>query len=62
MPEASALAKLRRDVDKKPHKIKEVLTRPEIRRSFLGDIPKKSNYESNRSERSCGVCCDAQKR
>lgn len=38
MPEAAPLAKLRRDVDRKPHKIKQMLIDPGIRKEFLGGI------------------------
>ncbi|KAH7075609.1 hypothetical protein BKA63DRAFT_533264 [Paraphoma chrysanthemicola] len=38
-PEASALAKLRRDIDRKPHRIKKILTNAGIRKEFLGSIP-----------------------
>lgn len=37
-PEASALAKLRRDIDRKPHKIKRVLLDDGIRTEFLGNV------------------------
>ncbi|KAF1835786.1 hypothetical protein BDW02DRAFT_495181 [Decorospora gaudefroyi] len=37
-PDAASLAKLRRDVDRKPHKIKAVLTDAGIRKSFLGGV------------------------
>ncbi|KAH7398908.1 hypothetical protein DE146DRAFT_755898 [Phaeosphaeria sp. MPI-PUGE-AT-0046c] len=37
-PEAAALAKLRRNIDRKPHKIKEVLTNTEIRTAFLNNV------------------------
>jgi hypothetical protein len=37
-PEASALGALRRDIDRKPHKIKRVLTDVGIRKSFFGGI------------------------
>lgn len=40
MPEAQPLALLRRDVDRKSHKIKHVLTDPGLRKEFLGGIPK----------------------
>ncbi|KAF2036274.1 hypothetical protein EK21DRAFT_96220 [Setomelanomma holmii] len=40
-PEASALAKLRHDVDRKPHKIKQVLTDAGIRKEFLGNVSEK---------------------
>ena len=39
MPEASSLAKLRRDIDRKPHKIKRVLTDANLRKEFLDGIP-----------------------
>ncbi|KAJ4297779.1 hypothetical protein N0V90_005674 [Kalmusia sp. IMI 367209] len=39
MPEARALNALRRDIDRKPHKIKRVLTDAGIRKSFFGGIP-----------------------
>ncbi|KAF2190490.1 hypothetical protein K469DRAFT_559809 [Zopfia rhizophila CBS 207.26] len=38
-PEASALSKLRRDIDRKPHKIKRVLADARIRKAFLGGVP-----------------------
>ena len=38
MPEADALALLRRDIDRKPHKIKRVLTDTGIRKAFLGGV------------------------
>ncbi|KAF1851766.1 uncharacterized protein K460DRAFT_362513 [Cucurbitaria berberidis CBS 394.84] len=38
-PDAPSLSKLRQDVDRKPHKIKAVLTNAGIRREFLGGIP-----------------------
>jgi len=38
MPEANALALLRRDIDRRPHRIKAVLSDPAIRREFLGAI------------------------
>ncbi|KAF2689312.1 hypothetical protein K458DRAFT_413609 [Lentithecium fluviatile CBS 122367] len=38
-PEASALSALRHDVDRKPHKIKRVLTDVGIRRAFFGGVP-----------------------
>jgi hypothetical protein len=37
-PDAVALAKLRHDIDRKPHKIKAVLTDAGVRRAFLGDV------------------------
>ena len=39
MPDASQLAALRRDIDRKPHKIKNVLLDQRIREEFLGGIP-----------------------
>ncbi|KAL5406961.1 hypothetical protein PMIN04_011878 [Paraphaeosphaeria minitans] len=39
MPDARSLSALRQDFDKKPHKIKRVLTDAGIRKSFLGGIP-----------------------
>jgi hypothetical protein len=38
-PEAGALNLLRRDIDRKPHKIKRVLTDAGIRKEFFGGIP-----------------------
>ncbi|KAJ4356025.1 uncharacterized protein N0V89_004052 [Didymosphaeria variabile] len=57
MPEAGALSALRQDIDRKPHKIKRVLTDAGLRKSFLGGISndeKKAveafaNQTSNRS-------------
>jgi uncharacterized protein (DUF2461 family) len=37
-PDAATLAKLRRDIDRKPQKIKAVLTDPGIRKTFLGGV------------------------
>ena len=37
MPEATALAALRRDIDRKPHKIKNVLMSASIRKAFFGE-------------------------
>lgn len=37
-PEAAALAKLRRNIDRKPHKIKRVLADAGIRQAFLGNV------------------------
>ncbi|USP81083.1 hypothetical protein yc1106_08357 [Curvularia clavata] len=38
-PDAAALAKLRHDIDRKPHKIKSVLRKDSIRKEFLGGVP-----------------------
>lgn len=38
MPEAQALSALRRDIDRKPHKVKRVLTDAGIRKAFLGGV------------------------
>lgn len=38
-PEAAPMALMRKDSDKKSHKIKNVLTEKEMRREFLGGIP-----------------------
>jgi hypothetical protein len=37
-PDATTLAKLRRDIDRKPHKIKAVLTDSGIREAFLNSV------------------------
>ncbi|KAH7361258.1 hypothetical protein BKA66DRAFT_514747 [Pyrenochaeta sp. MPI-SDFR-AT-0127] len=37
-PDAASLSKLRRDIDRKPHKIKATLTNAGIRRAFLGGV------------------------
>lgn len=37
-PDAAALAKLRRDIDRKPHRIKAVLRNPSTREAFLGGV------------------------
>lgn len=37
-PDAAALSKLRQDIDRKPHKIKAVLTNEHIRKAFLGGV------------------------
>ncbi|KAF1966233.1 hypothetical protein BU23DRAFT_487302 [Bimuria novae-zelandiae CBS 107.79] len=57
MPEASALNALRRDIDRKPHKIKRILTDANIRKAFFGGIANDetkavkafTNQSSNRS-------------
>lgn len=38
MPEAQALATLRRDIDRRPHKIKRVLVDAGLRKHFFGGI------------------------
>ena len=38
-PSADALARLRRDIDRKPHRIKSVLTDAGIRKEYLGGVP-----------------------
>ncbi|KAF1991584.1 hypothetical protein K402DRAFT_128506 [Aulographum hederae CBS 113979] len=38
MPEAQPLAALRRDVDRKPHKLKQVLMDANVRKEFLGGV------------------------
>lgn len=38
-PDAATLAKLRNDIDRKPHKIKSVLRNHGIRKEFLGGVP-----------------------
>lgn len=40
MPETQPLALLRRDVDRKSHKIKRVLMDAGLRKEFFGGIPK----------------------
>lgn len=37
-PEAAALNKLRRDIDRKPHKIKRILTEARFQENFLGSV------------------------
>lgn len=37
-PDAPSLALLRRDIDRKPHKIKRVLTDERLRKAFFGGI------------------------
>ncbi|KAL0260331.1 hypothetical protein SLS55_004017 [Diplodia seriata] len=39
MPAADSLQKLRREIDRKPHKIKRVLTDVNLRREFFDGIP-----------------------
>jgi len=39
-PEAQRLALLRRDVDRKPHRMKQVLTNDRLRKEFLGGASK----------------------
>ncbi|KAI9737924.1 MAG: hypothetical protein M1834_009294 [Cirrosporium novae-zelandiae] len=43
MPEAQSLDALRSDIDRKPHKIKRVLTDAGIRKEFFSDIPNDEN-------------------
>lgn len=38
MPEAAALARLRRDVDRRPHRLKAVLLDAGIRKNFLNGV------------------------
>jgi hypothetical protein len=38
MPEANALALLRRDIDRRPRRIKQALTDANIRKEFLGGV------------------------
>lgn len=42
-PDAAALAKLRRDIDRKPHKLKAVLRSRAIRDSFLAGVKDDDN-------------------
>ena len=56
MPEATALAALRRDIDRKPHKIKRVLMDASIQQAFFGEVADEAkavkaftNQHSNRS-------------
>ncbi|KAI4247836.1 MAG: hypothetical protein L6R42_009524, partial [Xanthoria sp. 1 TBL-2021] len=39
-PEAAPLAAMRRDIDRKSHKLKDVLLNPAMRKEFLGGVPK----------------------
>lgn len=39
MPEAQPLSLLRRDIDRKPEKIRKVLTGPGMRKHILGGLP-----------------------
>ncbi len=39
MPEAAPLALLRRNVDRKSHKLKDVLTDARVRKEIFGGIP-----------------------
>ncbi|KAI9786422.1 MAG: hypothetical protein M1839_006882 [Geoglossum umbratile] len=39
MPEASSLALIRREIDRKPHKLKRILRAAELRREFLNSVP-----------------------
>jgi hypothetical protein len=41
MPEANALALLRRDIDRRPQRIKAVLRNANIRNQFFGGVPDK---------------------
>jgi len=36
MPEASALARIRRSIDRRPHALKQVLLSARLRKEFLG--------------------------
>jgi hypothetical protein len=38
MPEASSLALLRRDIDRRPHRIKQILRNADIRREFFDSV------------------------
>jgi len=38
MPEAQALARLRRDIDRRPHLLKQTLLGAGIRKEFLGGV------------------------
>ena len=38
-PDALPLAALRRNIDQRPHKIKDVLTQPGLRKDFFGGVP-----------------------
>jgi len=38
MPEASSLALIRREIDRKPHKLKRILRAAELRREFLNSV------------------------
>ena len=40
MPEAAALAKLRRNIDRRPQQVKSVLSSSGIRKEYLGGVPK----------------------
>ena len=40
MPEASALAALRRNIDRRPQQIKTALCSPGIRKEYLGGVSK----------------------
>ena len=40
MPEAAPLAALRRDIDRRPHRIKAILTEAGLRKEFFGGIGK----------------------
>jgi hypothetical protein len=39
MPESQPLAALRRDIDRKPHKLKQLLANPAMRKHIFGGIP-----------------------
>lgn len=39
MPEANAVALLRRDIDRRPQRIKSALKNAGIRKEFLGGVP-----------------------
>ena len=38
MPEASSLALIRREIDRKPHKLKRILRATELRREFFNGV------------------------
>jgi len=38
MPEAQALARIRRHIDRRPHLLKQILLEPGIRKEFLGGV------------------------
>lgn len=65
MPAADSLQKLRRDIDRKPHKIKSVLTDARLRKEFFDGVPNdekkaveaftKQNAESALKTRSVSI-------
>lgn len=46
-PEAQPIAALRTDIDQRPHRLKDVLMDPKMRKEFLGGVPKNEEKTVN---------------